>query len=110
MVEVKEGPAGLTIPPSRHVDEIADFFKVFGDATRLKILFLLQGGELPVLSIAHELDMQQSTISQQLKLLRATRLVKSRKAGRSIYYSLNDDHIQRILALGVEHYDELFSD
>jgi len=109
MTESEKGSSSQVIPPQQHIDEIANFFKVFGDSTRLKILFLLQNGELPVLSIAHELDMQQSTISQQLKLLRATRLVKSRKEGRSIYYSLNDDHIQRILALGVEHYDELFN-
>ena len=95
------------IPPDEHIYEIATFFKVFGDSTRLKILFLLQKGELPVLSIAHTLNMQQSTISQQLKLLKASRLVHSRKEGRSIYYRLNDDHIERILALGVEHYEEL---
>jgi DNA-binding transcriptional ArsR family regulator len=110
MIEGEKVPLHHNIPPQQHIDEIADFFKVFGDSTRLKILFLLQYGELPVLSIAHALDMQQSTISQQLKLLRTTRLVKSRKEGRSIYYSLNDDHIQRILALGVEHYDELFKE
>jgi len=95
------------IPSDEHVNEIADFFKVFGDATRLKILFLLQSGELPVLTIAHSLNMQQSTISQQLKILKVSRLVHSRKEGRSIYYRLNDDHIERILALGVEHYEEL---
>jgi DNA-binding transcriptional ArsR family regulator len=97
----------LPIPPDEHIYEIATFFKVFGDSTRLKILFLLQHGELPVLSIAHFLDMQQSTISQQLKLLKASRLVHSRKEGRSIYYRLNDDHIERILALGVEQYEVL---
>ena len=97
----------LDIPLDEHIDEIATFFKVFGDPTRLKILFLLQKGELPVLSIAHTLSMQQSTISQQLKLLKVSRLVHSRKEGRSIYYRLNDDHIERILALGVEHYEEL---
>ncbi|NCB01988.1 MAG: ArsR family transcriptional regulator [Spirochaetia bacterium] len=95
------------IPPEEHIQEIADFFKVFGDSTRLKILFLLQNGELSVLTIAHSLNMQQSTISQQLKLLKVSRLVHSRKEGRSIYYRLNDDHIERILALGVEHYEEL---
>ncbi len=95
------------MPPEEHILEIANFFKVFGDSTRLKILFLLQRGELPVLTIAHSLCMQQSTISQQLKLLKASRLIQSRKEGRSIYYRLNDDHIERILALGVEHYEEL---
>jgi len=93
-------------PTDEEVSEIADFFKVFGDATRLKILFLLEAGELPVNSIADTLGMQQSTISQQLKLLRVSRLVRHRKAGRSIYYSLNDDHIARILSLGIEHNSE----
>lgn len=95
-----------TIPLDEEISDIADFFKVFGDSTRLKILFLLEQGELPVHAIAETLDMQQSTISQQLKLLRASRLVRHRKEGRHIHYRLNDDHIARILSLGVEHYEE----
>jgi DNA-binding transcriptional ArsR family regulator len=94
------------IPLDEEVSDIADFFKVFGDSTRLKILFLLEHGELPVNSIASKLGMQQSTISQQLKLLRASRLVAHRKEGRSIFYRLNDDHIAKILSMGVEHYEE----
>ncbi len=94
------------IPLDEEVSDIADFFKVFGDSTRLKILFLLEHGELPVNSIASALGMQQSTISQQLKLLRASRLVAHRKEGRSIFYRLNDDHIAKILSMGVEHYEE----
>ena len=94
------------IPLDEEVSYIADFFKVFGDSTRLKILFLLEHGELPVNSIASALGMQQSTISQQLKLLRASRLVAHRKEGRSIFYRLNDDHIVKILSMGVEHYEE----
>jgi DNA-binding transcriptional ArsR family regulator len=94
------------IPLDEEVSDIADFFKVFGDSTRLKILFLLEHGELPVNSIASALGMQQSTISQQLKLLRASRLVAHRKEGRSIFYRLNDDHIVKILSMGVEHYEE----
>ena len=97
-----------TIPLDEEVADIADFFKVFGDPTRLKILFLLEQGELSVNKIAETLHMHQSTISQQLKLLRASRLVRHRKEGRSIHYSLNDDHIARILSMGVEHYEETF--
>jgi DNA-binding transcriptional ArsR family regulator len=93
-------------PLEEEISDIADFFKVFGDPTRLKILFLLERGELPVHAIANTLGMQQSTISQQLKLLRASRLVRHRKEGRNIYYRLNDDHIALILSLGVEHYEE----
>ncbi|MFA5467634.1 MAG: metalloregulator ArsR/SmtB family transcription factor [Sphaerochaetaceae bacterium] len=91
------------------ITDIADFFKVFGDATRLKILFLLKQGELSVNNIAEKLQMNQSTISQQLKLLRVSRLVRHRKEGRKIFYSLDDAHIEKILKLGVEHYEETFS-
>ena len=95
-----------SIALDEEISDIADFFKVFGDSTRLKILFLLERGELPVHRIADTLEMQQSTISQQLKLLRASRLVRHRKEGRNIHYRLNDDHIARILSMGVEHYEE----
>lgn len=87
--------------------DMSDFFKVFGDPTRLKILFLLDEGELGVGDIAKRLDMSQSAISQQLKTLRASRLVKFKKEGRNIIYRLSDDHIHKILSLGAEHYQEL---
>ena len=88
--------------------DIADFFKMFGDATRLKILFLLDNeGELGVGKISEALSMSQSAISQQLKVLRASRLVRFRKEGRNIIYRLSDDHIHKILNLGREHYEEL---
>lgn len=88
--------------------DIADFFKVFGDPTRLEILFLLENQSLNVTQICEKLDIKQSTISQQLKLLRAQRLVRYKKDGRNIIYSLNDSHIGQILKMGVEHYGELF--
>ena len=87
---------------------ISDFFKVFGDPTRLRLLIILDArGEMGVSAIAEALSMSQSAISQQLKMLRASRLVKFRKDGRSAIYRLSDDHIHRILALGIEHYEEL---
>ncbi|AEV28515.1 putative transcriptional regulator [Sphaerochaeta pleomorpha str. Grapes] len=98
----------LLIPLEEEIVDIAEFFKVFGDPTRLKILFLLEKGELGVNTISESLGMQQSTISQQLKLLRARRLVRFRKEGRNVVYRLNDEHIHSILALGMEHYEELF--
>jgi DNA-binding transcriptional ArsR family regulator len=98
----------FSIPLDEEVVDIAEFFKVFGDPTRLKILFLLEQGELGVNAITDTLGMQQSTISQQLKLLRARRLVRFRKEGRNVLYRLNDEHIHSILALGMEHYEELF--
>ncbi len=88
------------------IGQMADFFKVFGDATRLRILFILQEGEMAVQAVADALGMHQTAISQQLKLLRSSRLVKFRKEGRSIYYSLNDDHIVKILSMGLEHINE----
>lgn len=87
--------------------DMADFFKVFGDPTRLKILLLLDEGACGVGEIATRLDMSQSAISQQLKILRSSRLVKFKKDGRNIIYRLSDDHIHRILSLGTEHYEEL---
>ena len=89
--------------------DLADFFKVFGDATRLRLLaFLLEQGEAGVNQIAEALDMSQSAISQQLKVLRQSRLVRWRKDGRNVIYRLSDDHISKILKLGIEHYQELY--
>ena len=97
----------FVLPLDEEIVDIADFFKVFGDPTRLKILFLLEQGERGVNAISEELNMQQSTISQQLKLLRARRLVRFRKDGRNVLYRLNDEHIHDILAMGIEHYQAL---
>ncbi|HAN42940.1 MAG TPA: transcriptional regulator [Sphaerochaeta sp.] len=94
------------IPPEEEVTDIADFFKVFGDPTRLRILFLLDAGEANVNTISSSLGISQSVTSQHLKLLRVARLVRWRKDGKSVIYALNDDHISRILALGTEHYEE----
>ena len=95
-----------SILPEEEVTDIADFFKVFGDSTRLKILFLLDAGEANVNSISANLGISPSVASQHLKLLRVARLVRWRKDGKNVIYSLNDEHISRILALGTEHYEE----
>lgn len=89
------------------LNDLSDFFKVFAEASRLKILFLLEEGECCVNCIAEQCGMSQSAVSQQLKILRASRLVRYRKDGRNINYRLSDDHISRILRLGREHYEEL---
>ena len=94
------------ILPEEEVTDIADFFKVFGDPTRLRILFLLDSGEANVNSISSNLGISASVASQHLKLLRVARLVRWRKDGKNVIYSLNDEHISRILALGTEHYEE----
>ena len=95
--------------PDEEIVEITDFFKVFGDTTRLKILYMLEAGETSVNNISVSLGISQSVASQHLKLLRVARLVRWRKDGKNVIYSLNDDHIARILSLGTEHYEETIS-
>lgn len=82
---------------------LADLFKVFGDPTRIKILYLLLEGELCVNDIAASLGMSQSSISHQLKTLKQHRLVKFRRNGKTIFYSLDDEHVVNILSQGLEH-------
>ena len=82
---------------------IADAFKVFGDKTRVNILFCLQDEEMCVDDIATALSMEQSAISHQLRILKDARLVKVRKEGRFSYYSLEDEHVSTILKMGMEH-------
>ena len=88
--------------------DISDFFKVFGDPTRLRLLILLdRNGEMGVGAIAEALSMTQSAISQQLKDLRSSRLGQFRKEGRRAIYRLSDDNIRRILSLGIAHYEDI---
>lgn len=82
---------------------LADLFKVFGDPTRIKILYLLLEGELCVNDVAASLGMSQSSISHQLKILKQHRLVKFRREGKTIFYSLDDHHVVNILSQGLEH-------
>ena len=88
------------------LNELAELFKLFGDATRLKILFVLLGTELCVYDIADKLSMTQSAISHQLRVLKQSRLVKSRRDGKSVYYSLDDDHVSAILSISLDHVEE----
>ncbi|MGM0379544.1 MAG: ArsR/SmtB family transcription factor [Bacillota bacterium] len=83
--------------------DLADFFKVFGDSTRIKIIFVLLKSEMCVCDIASTLDMSQSAISHQLRVLRNNRLVKYRKEGKTVYYSLDDAHVEKIFDQGYEH-------
>ena len=89
-----------------HTDELAELFKVFGDSTRLRVLSVLIDGELCVQDIADRLDMTQSAISHQLKILKTSHLVKSRREGKQIMYALDDDHVRTIIAMGMEHIEE----
>lgn len=86
--------------------ELSDLFKVFADSTRLRILHKLFNGPISVGVIADALDMSQSAISHQLKYLKDSNLVKSERNGKSIYYSLADDHIKTIFKTGLEHINE----
>lgn len=85
---------------------LADLFKVFGDPTRIRILHILAQQELCVCDIAEALGMTQSAISHQLRVLKQSHLVKYRREGKTIYYSLADNHVYAILAQGLEHVRE----
>lgn len=82
---------------------VGRMYKVLGDKTRLKILLFLQGGEQNVTAIAEEVDMEQSAVSHQLKLLRDNKIVRSRREGKTIFYSLADHHVLDILQQTFEH-------
>lgn len=87
----------------RSLMSLADFFKLFSDESRLKILYLLTMNEMCVSDIAATLGMNQSTVSHQLKTLRNSRIVKYRREAKVVYYSLDDDHIGQILLQGMLH-------
>lgn len=91
------------IPESEILFELADLFKVFGDSTRLRIMYTLFDSERSVNDIAHTLNMEQSTISHQLRVLRTNKLVKIRREGKQIYYSLDDDHVKKVIEMGLDH-------
>lgn len=95
------------IPNDDTLYELSEFYKVFGDYTRVKLLCLLRQGELSVQDIADRLGMTQSAISHQLRVLKTMDLVKGKRDGKSVLYSLSDDHISGILDLGLEHIEEL---
>ncbi len=87
-------------------NEMGELFKIFGDPTRLKILFVLFEKEVCVCDIADIIGMQQSAVSHQLRILKQTNLVKYRRDGKTIYYSLSDDHVKTIFLMAKEHIEE----
>ena len=91
------------MPKDENLYDLAEFFKVFGDTTRIKILYVLFQAELCVCDIAALLGMTQSAISHQLRVLKQARLVKYRKDGKVVYYSLDDEHVQTIFNMGFAH-------
>ena len=94
------------MPEGEELQNLAEFFRVFGDSSRIRILYALSQSELCVCDIASLLGMGQSAISHQLRILKQMRLVKFRREGKSVLYSLADGHIQTILAQGMEHIGE----
>ena len=91
------------MPDEDELYDLAEIFKVFGDSTRIKILYVLFEAEMCVCDIAALLGMTQSAISHQLKALKNARLVKSRRDGKTVFYSLADDHVKTIIDQGLEH-------
>ncbi|MBQ5951940.1 MAG: winged helix-turn-helix transcriptional regulator [Lachnospiraceae bacterium] len=94
------------MPPEEILYELSDLFRIFGDSTRIKILYAMMDGELCVGDIADGLALSQSTVSHQLRILKNAKLVRFRREGKNIYYALDDDHIRTILSTGMEHLEE----
>lgn len=94
------------MPEEELLKELADFYKVFADPTRIKILCVLLESEMCVCDLAEVLGMTQSAISHQLRVLKQMKLVKNRREGKTVYYSLADGHIQTIISQGMEHITE----
>lgn len=93
-------------PDDEILYDLAELFKVFGDSTRIKILYAMFEHELCVNDIAGLLNLSQSSVSHQLRILKTSKLVKFRREGKSIYYSLDDEHVRSIISMGMEHVEE----
>lgn len=94
------------MPEEESIFDLAELFKIFGDSTRMKILFVLFEAEVCVCDLAEALNMTQSAISHQLKILKQSKLIKSRRDGKQVFYSLADDHVYTIINQGMEHVHE----
>ncbi len=91
------------MPDEENLYDLADLFKVFGDSTRIQILYTLLNGEKSVGDIAEELNMNTSAISHQLRVLKQAKLIKNRREGKNMIYELADDHVAIIMRMGLEH-------
>lgn len=94
------------MPEETQLYDLAELFKIFGDTTRIKILYVLFQSEMCVCDIAQLLNMGQSAISHQLRVLKQAKLVKHRREGKTIFYSLADSHVRTIINQGIEHIEE----
>ncbi len=95
-----------SMPSQDEINDVSNLFKVLGDPTRSKILYTLEESELNVSEICECVDMNKSAVSHQLRILRDAKLVKSRKDGKEVYYSFDDEHISTIFKFGLEHINE----
>ncbi len=94
------------LPDVEEMYDLAELFKVFGDSTRIRILFTLFEDEYCVNDLSEALNMTQSAVSHQLKILKVNDLIKGRREGKQMYYSLADEHVRTIIAMGREHIEE----
>lgn len=94
------------LPDDELIADLSDMFKIFGDQTRVKILMALESGELCVCDIAAVMDMSQSAISHQLRVLKQSNIVKTRRQGKVVYYSISDDHVKEIFDIAIVHVQE----
>ncbi len=94
------------LPNDELIADLSDMFKIFGDQTRVKILMALESGELCVCDIAAVMDMSQSAISHQLRVLKQSNIVKTRRQGKVVYYSISDDHVKEIFDIAMVHVQE----
>jgi len=94
------------MPSEESLYDLTELFKIFGDSTRIRILFVLFEAEVCVCDLATALNMTTSAISHQLKILKSNKLVKSRREGKSVFYSLADEHVRTIVSSGMEHIEE----
>ena len=109
MAELNEHalPAGpVELPDDEVLYELADLFRVFGDSSRIKILYALHDNELCVQDIADAVQLSQSAVSHQLRVLKDSKLVRFRREGKTVYYALDDDHVRSILSMGMDHIEE----
>ena len=101
--EDKVGQVLQALPNDEQLYDLADLFRMFGDTTRVKILYVLFESELCVCDIAKLLGLTQSAVSHQLRILKDAKLVRFRREGKTVFYTLDDDHVRSVLELGMEH-------
>ncbi len=103
---MKKNESEIDITDEKMLYDLSELFKVFGDSTRVKILVALLNGELNVTQISEKLNMTQSAISQQLRILKTSGLVSFKRNGKSLIYSLEDEHVNSIISIGIEHLND----